>query len=69
VFSHEKCVQRGQPDKNVGPVVAGNHILVVVNRRKDAAEQNVGLHEAALAEQKLIAAAAAVDLCGIGIWD
>lgn len=62
MFSHKQRVQCCKSHKNVGPVIACNHILIVVNRWENAAPQDVGLHEAPLAEQKLITAAASVDL-------
>ena len=62
MLAHKQGVQCGKANKNVCPVVAGNHILVVVNGRKDTAAQNVRFHEATLAEQELVTTAAAVNL-------
>ena len=49
-------------NENIGTVIAGNDVQVGVNRRENAASNNVGFEETALSEQELVAIAWAVDL-------
>lgn len=62
MLSHKESVECSQTDKNIGPVITGDNVLIDIHRREYSAAHNIGFHEAALPKEELISTTAAVDL-------
>lgn len=62
MLANEQRVQGGQADENVRTVIAGDNILVGVERRKYASADHIRLHHATLSKIELIALTRAVYL-------